>query len=515
MSDRPEEFSRLVDRRFRLLVEAVTDYAIYMLDPDGRIATWNQGARRFKGYDADEVIGTHYSRFFSAGDRAARLPWLALEAAADAGRFEGEGWRWRKDGSRFWAHVVIDPIRDADGTLIGFAKITRDMTERHEAESARRRAEADLEEARAALFQAQKLQALGELTGGIAHDFNNLITVIRGSAELLQRPGVLPDRRERYLAAIIETADRAALLTDHLLAFGRRQPMRPEVLDLNLRLDAFADVIARTLGSKIRIALDLAAELWHVRVDPTHLETALLNAAINARDAMPEGGRLALATSNVAGTGPRMVLIAITDSGSGMSRSVLDHAFEPFFTTKPLGKGTGLGLSQIHGFAAQAGGRAEILSTEGEGTTLKLLLPAADGPCAVAGERPPPPPLPDQMKVLVVDDNDQVRAYACHLLVELGCTVEQASDGQAALLLIERQRFDLIVSDVMMPGISGVDLARRLRALHPELPILLATGYSDQMLDGAAAEFFSISKPYGYESLRRAIADLLAARRAG
>lgn len=512
MSRRPETFSHLVDQRFRLLVEAVTDYAIYMLDPDGRIATWNQGARRFKGYDDHEVIGTHFSRFFSAEDRAARLPSKALEAAATVGRFEGEGWRWRKDGSRFWAHVVIDPIRDPDGTLIGFAKITRDITERHEAEIARHRAEQELEEARAALFQSQKLQALGELTGGIAHDFNNLITVIRGSAELLQRPGVTPERRDRYLAAIIETADRAATLTDHLLAFGRRQPMRPEVLDLNLRLDAFADVIARTLGSDVRIELELVDDLWHVQVDPTHLETALLNAAINARDAMPDGGRLILRTSNVADQGPRMVQIAIVDTGCGMPRAVLDHAFEPFFTTKPVGKGTGLGLSQIHGFAAQAGGRAEIVSAEGEGTTLKLLLPASDLPCTPDDVPPPAPRLPQRLNVLVVEDNDQVRAYARCLLSELGCTVQEASDGAKALVLVERQRFDLVLSDVVMPGMSGIELARELGERRPGLPVLLATGYSEQMLQGAAVDFAAITKPYGYETLSRAIARLVGAR---
>src|SRR5205085_9338948 len=236
----------LMDQRFQLLVNAVTDYAIYMLEPDGTVASWNPGARRFKGYEADEILGRNFSCFFTEEDRAAGLPQLALDTAAREGRFEAEGVRLRKDGSRFWVSAVIDPIRDEAGNLLGFAKITRDITER-------RAAQEELEHARAQLFQAQKLQALGELTGGIAHDFNNLLTVIRGSAELLRTEGLTEAKRRRYLDAIIETADRATNLTSHLLAFGRRQPLKPEVVDLNLRLDAFVEMVSRTIGSKVEI----------------------------------------------------------------------------------------------------------------------------------------------------------------------------------------------------------------------------------------------------------------------
>ena len=249
------------------------------------VSNWNTGAEAIKGYKASEIVGQHFSRFYTEEDRARGEPRRALATALAEGKYEKEAWRLRKDGSRFWASVVIDPVHDEQGRLLGFAKITRDITER-------RRANEELEEARAALFQSQKLQALGELTGGVAHDFNNLMTVIRGSAELLTRPGLSEEKRVRYLQAILDTADRASTLTSHLLAFGRRQALKPEVADLNLRLDAFAEMVGRTLGGQFEVKLDLAPSLPPVEVDLAQLETALLNAAFNARDAMPEGGRL-------------------------------------------------------------------------------------------------------------------------------------------------------------------------------------------------------------------------------
>jgi PAS domain S-box-containing protein len=272
------------EQRFRMLVQGVRDYAIYMLDLDGHVTNWNAGAEAIKGYRAHEIVGQHFSRFYTEEDRLHGEPGLALETALREGRYEREAERVRKDGTRFWAHVVIDPIHDEQGQLIGFAKITRDITEK-------RRAEEELEQARAALFQSQKMQALGELTGGIAHDFNNLMTVIRGSAELLQKEDLAPEKRHRYVRAITETADRATALTAKLLAFGRRQALKPEVLDLGSRLDAFGEVLTRTLGDLIEVKLDLSPNLWPIEADAAELETALLNAAFNARDAMPQIGR--------------------------------------------------------------------------------------------------------------------------------------------------------------------------------------------------------------------------------
>ena len=491
---------------FALLVNAVTDYALYMIDPEGRVATWNPGAERSKGYKAEEIIGEHFSRFFTEEDRAAGLPERALRTAAAEGRFESEGWRLRKDGTRFWVNAVIDPIYDEKGGLLGFAKITRDMTER-------RRAQEELEEARNALFQSQKLQALGELTGGIAHDVNNLMTVIRGSADLLRRGELGPEKRRRYLDAIVETSERAAVLTSHLLAFSRRQSLRPQVLDINVRLDAIGEILGRTLSSPIDVRLELDPELWPAEVDPAELETALLNAAVNARDAMPEGGRLTITTSNRESTDGDFVCIALADTGVGMSDEVVDRAFEPFFTTKPVGKGTGLGLSQIHGFAAQSGGRAEIESRPGEGTTIRILLPRSHKqvPDAEAG-RSMPATMPG-LKVLLVEDNPHVLAFARHLLEDLQYEVIVAESGDVAMEILDAgEPVDLLFADVVMPGLSGVELAHAARRHRPHLPVVLATGYSDEILGGAGKDFEVLRKPYDPLTLGEAIVAAMKPR---
>jgi PAS domain S-box-containing protein len=502
ITDRRERDQALFasEQRFRLLVQGVRDYAIYLLDPDGRVSNWNAGAEAIKGYRADEIVGRHFSLFYTAGDREAGEPARALRTALHYGKYEKEAWRVRKDGSRFFAHVVIDPIRDEEGRHIGFAKITRDVTEQL-------RAREELEEARTALFQSQKLQAMGELTGGIAHDFNNLITVIRGSAELLRNAKLGPDKRLRYLDAIIETADRAATLTSQLLAFGRRQPLKPEPIDLNLRLDAFSEMLSRTLGEQIEVALDLAPDLWPIFVDSTQLETALLNGAINARDAMAAGGRLTIASRNVSGEqgAPDMVRVCLADTGEGIGAEALMRVFDPFFTTKPVGKGTGLGLSQIHGFAAQSGGRAEIESVPGEGTKLHLYLPRAMD--AAAGARPCEAAIApgDGAVLLLVEDNDQVREFAESLLVELGYRVIGAASADAALMVLDRESVDLLFTDVLMPGMSGLELAARARRKQPNLPVLLASGYSAEIA-GAACPFQTLAKPYGAQTLGVALA---------
>ena len=486
------------EQRFRMLVQGVTDYAIYMLDTAGRVTNWNAGAQAIKGYSAEEIIGQHFSRFYTDDDRAGGEPGRALQTALREGKYEKEAWRLRKDGTRFLAHVVLDPIYDDSGEHIGFAKITRDITER-------RRAQQELEEARAALFQAQKLQALGELTGGIAHDFNNLMTVIRGSAELLRRGGLNEPKRERYLDAIIETADRASTLTSHLLAFGRRQALKPEVVDLNLRMDASAELLSRTLGAGIEVKLDLAPSLWMTEVDVTQLETALLNAAINARDAMPNGGELTISTRNVPGAAGDMICVALSDTGEGMPEEVMNRAFEPFFTTKAVGKGTGLGLSQIHGFTAQSGGRAEIRSAPGAGTTISIFLPRSDKPSTALAVTKAALRGGEGKSVLLVEDNDQVREFADNLLHELDYKVVGAASAEEALELLERDKVDILLTDVVMPGRSGIELARIVRQRLPHLPVLLATGYSEEVLSGGAGEFEILRKPYGAEALAAAL----------
>jgi PAS domain S-box-containing protein len=489
------------EQRFRMLVQGVRDYAIYMLDTNGIVTNWNAGAEAIKGYSTAEIIGQHFSRFYPEEERQAGEPARALQIALSEGKYEREAVRIRKDGTRFWAHVVIDPIYDDSGRHIGFAKITRDVTES-------RRAQEELEEARTALAQSQKLQALGELTGGIAHDFNNLMTVIRGSADLLRRGGLAEARRRQYLDAIIDTADRAATLTSHLLAFGRRQALRPEVIDLNTRLDAFAEMMSRTLGSHIEVKLDLASDLWAVEVDSTQLETALLNAAINARDAMPGGGRLTIATSNAPEKEGDLVCVSLTDSGAGMTPAVLERAFEPFFTTKAVGKGTGLGLSQIHGFAAQAGGRAEILSPAGQGVTVRMLLPRATVASSPAARSETSLARGGGRSVLLVEDNDQVRAFAEALLTDLEYKVISADSAEQALDLIETESVDILFSDVVMPGRSGIELAQIVRARFPGLPILLASGYSSEVVRGEGSAFEILAKPYGAESVALALSRI-------
>ncbi|MEA3065236.1 MAG: hypothetical protein QOJ27_1682 [Sphingomonadales bacterium] len=489
------------ERRFRTLVQGVKDYALYMLDPDGRVSNWNTGAESIKGYKVDEIVGQHFSRYYTEEDRARGEPQRALAVALAEGKYENEAWRVRKDGTRFWASIVIDPIHDEHGELIGFAKITRDITER-------RRANEELEEARTALFQSQKLQALGELTGGVAHDFNNLMTVIRGAADLLGRPGLTEEKRTRYLRAILDTADRAATLTSHLLAFGRRQALKPEVADLNVRLDAFAEMVARTLGGKVEVKLELAPSLPLVEVDLAQFETALLNAAFNARDAMPDGGRLTLTTRSLPGE-PGEAMIEIADTGTGMTDEVRDRAFEPFFTTKPLGEGTGLGLSQIHGFAAQAGGRAEIRSRAGEGTAIRIFLPATDRPLSGSKEKARSAQAPRNLNVLLVEDNEHVREFAHHLLDELGYRVLSAASAEEALELLDGETVDLLFSDVVMPGRSGLELARLARQLHPSLPVLLASGYSEEIVGAAGADFEIVRKPYDVGLLEAAVSAAL------
>jgi len=505
------------DRRFQMLVEAVKDYAIYLLDLDGHVASWNSGAQRFKGYLADEILGEHFSRFYTDEERAAGVPWRALTIAAEEGKFEAEGWRVRKDGSHFWASVVIDPIFDPEGTLLGYAKITRDMTER-------RRAQEELDTAREALAQAQKMEAVGRLTGGVAHDFNNLLTVIRSSVDLLRRPGVDADKSARYLNAIAETADRAAQLTGQLLAFARRQPLQVERFDVRERIGRMKQILATTLGSPVQLGFDIADDAGAIEADPGQFETALLNMAINARDAMPEGGRLAIAARRAEappGTGSApaqadaFVAVSISDTGFGMDVDTVSRIFEPFFTTKDAGKGTGLGLSQVYGFAKQSGGEIAVESAPGEGTTFTLYLPRAESDDASRAEAAPAPDTGalESRRVLLVEDNELVGEFARNLLVELGQGVRWARDAAAALAMIEEspEGFDLVFSDVVMPGTNGVELAQIVRERWPGLPVVLTSGYSHVLAEEGSHGFPLLKKPYSIDGLTAVLRS--AARR--
>jgi PAS domain S-box-containing protein len=490
------------EQRFRMLVQGVRDYAIYMLDQDGRVSNWNTGAQGIKGYSADEIVGQHFSRFYTEGDRAGGEPERALKTALTEGKYEREAWRVRKDGTLFWAHVLIDPIYNEDGEHVGFAKITRDATER-------RKAEVELEETRAALAQSQRLQALGELAGGIAHDFNNLMTVILGSTDFLRRrPDLPPEKRSRYLDAIFETGSRATQLTDQLLAFGRRRPLRHETVDLNACVDAVSEILSRTLGSRIRLGLKLADNAGRVEVDAAQFEAAILNAVVNARDAMPNGGEITITTSVEKGDAGDCARVDISDTGMGMPQRVLERAFDPFFTTKAVGEGTGLGLSQIHGFAAQSGGRAELKSSEGAGTTLSIVLPLSAKEVAATKLEQGDERLPEGLEVLLVEDNAQVRAFAEDLLRDMGCEVVCAASGDEALASLPGANPDLVLSDIVMPGMSGIELAGEIRRLRPDLPVVLATGYSEEAAQDQQ-QFPIVLKPYSAKDLTAALAQAL------
>jgi PAS domain S-box-containing protein len=490
------------EQRFRMLVQGVKDYAIYMLDPEGRITNWNAGAQNIKGYSAQEIVGQHFSTFYTETERASGEPERALATALREGKYEREAWRVRKDGSLFWAHVLIDPISDDDGRHIGFAKITRDITDQ-------KRTREELEQAEQALFQSQKLQALGELTGGIAHDFNNLMTVITGSADFLRRNRALPEAKKlRYLDGIIETAARAATLTGQLLTFGRRQTIKPQVIDVAHRLASAQELLGRTLGSRFTIEVRAVVGL-QIEVDPAQFEAAIVNAVVNARDAMPDGGRITLGAAREEVDGGSFVRISIEDTGLGMPQRVKERAFDPFFTTKEVGKGTGLGLSQIHGFAAQAGGSTEIESEEGRGTAVSIIVPFADKPVEELNRAEVATQSLAAVKILLVEDNDQVRAFALNMLLDEGCSVMEASNAQEALTRLEEAPVDLMLTDVVMPGASGIELANQVRRTRPELPIVLVSGYSDELV-GTGTDYPFLTKPFTSAELKSVLSTALA-----
>ena len=501
------------DGRYRILIDAIKDYAIYMLDRNGCVASWNPGAERFKGYSAEEVLGENFSRFYTEEDQRSGLPETNLRRAGEEGRYEGEGWRIRKDGERFWAHVIIDPIIDPSGELVGFAKITRDLTER-------RQAEKELERTRQALFQAQKLEAIGQLTGGVAHDFNNLLTVILASLDMLLKRASDDPQMKSMMTNALQAAQRGASITQRMLAFARKQDLRTEPVDVPDLVRGLADILRQSIDTSYEIETRFPLSLPKAYTDANQLETALLNLVVNARDAMPGGGRITIAATEETKvekrldlTPGRYVKLEITDQGEGMDEETLARAVDPFFTTKGVGKGTGLGLSMVQGLMEQSGGKLVLKSDPGKGTTVELWLPVAEAKGEAMAINGDPdgaidPASPGRkLTILAVDDDLLVLMNTAAMLEDLGHSVVEANSGDRALKAFEEGDFDLVITDFAMPGMTGMELALEIKTRCPKMPVILASGYAS-LPDGSETDLPRLPKPYFQRDLERVLASV-------
>jgi PAS domain S-box-containing protein len=521
LSERQEarDALRRSEDQFRLLVQSVADYAIYLLDANGFVSSWNMGAERIKGYAPDEVIGRHFSLFFTEEDRAKGEPDRALAAAAMDGRFEKEAWRVRKNGDVFLANVVISPVRDDNGTLVGFAKVTRDMT-------AAKRAQLDLDRAREALLLAQKMEAVGQLTGGIAHDFNVIFRAILGGLETAYRsmpedPDIVP-----HVENAMQAARRGRSLTQRMLALAERQELAPERVELPVLLQGMADLLQRTLGPSIAVEFRFPSALGAAHVDPNQLALVIVTLLRNARDAMPDGGTIVIA-AHEAGAAPdqaviaaprRFIRLSVIDPGDGMDEDTVARATEPFFTTRGVGKGTGLGLSMAQSFAEQSGGQFVISSKSGEGTIAELWLPMAEE--FAAGEHADRSrtdlaeigdPLDQRaagagpLVILAVDDDRLGLMNTTSVLNKLGHRVYTALAGQQALDVLRREAgINLVIIDHALPDMTGAELADAVRLDFPLLPIIFATPLADACVQ-------QVAKPFRDGDLSRAIARIAPA----
>lgn len=516
---RIDEKLREKEEFYRLLVEKVNDYAIFMLDPDGHIVSWNQGAERIKGYRVEEIVGEHFSRFYTTEDVENGKPDMELRVAAKDGRYEEDGWRVRKDGSLFFANVLITALRNEEGQLRGFSKVTRDITKRRQIEEALRLAEEQLR-------QSQKLEAVGHLAGGIAHDFNNLLTAILGQSELILRRMESNDPLCRKVEEIKKAGDRAALLTYQLLAFSRKQILQPKVLDLNAIVSEMDKILQRLIEENIDIKLMLDPMLGRIQADPGQISQIIINLVVNARDAMPHGGRITVETQNVyldeeyarrhVSVRPgRHIMLAISDTGVGMDAETQNHIFEPFFTTKRDGKGTGLGLSTVYGIVKQSGGNIWVYSEIGRGTSFKIYLPRVEESIDRMDGEALSNDLPlGTETILLVEDEEAVRTLAREMLESCGYKVLEAANGAEAIAICEDRdcSVDLLITDVVMPRMDGREVADRLTALRPQLRVLFMSGYTENAIvhHGVLDEGANfIAKPFSLEALARKVRELL------
>jgi PAS domain S-box-containing protein len=511
-TEREAEALRRSEERFRLLVEGVADHAIFMLDPEGRVANWNLGAGRLIGY-GQEIVGTHYAILHTEEDRDGGVPDAVLLEARGEGKSAGEGWRVRKDGSRFWAEATIRVVRNEAGETIGFAKIVRDVTERRLAQEA-------LERTRDALAISQKMETIGQLTGGVAHDFNNILAVILGSLELAKKRLQPADPRiQRLLDNAMQSALRGASLTQRMLAFARKQDLKPVVVDVPELVRGMATLLKFDPG--IRVETHFPVELSKVKVDANQLELALLNLAVNARDAITAPGSVISIAAReehaVDGlSAGRYVALSVSDTGCGMDEETLRHAQEPFFTTKGVGKGTGLGLSMVKGLAEQSGGMLLLKSRIGEGTIAEIWLPASEEEQVAAPHAAEPsrsvPRNGRPVSVLAVDDDLLVLDNLAAMLEDLGHAVIAARSGEEAVQLLRRTpKIDIVVTDYAMPGMNGLQLAEAVAVERPGTAVVICTGYAD-LPESTRLELPRISKPFDQTALAAVIEEAMRAQ---
>jgi len=512
---------------------------IAFIDTEFRYRFANRAYREWFGIDPDDMLGKTVEEVFGPEHWEARKEPIKRALAGDAGKAE-LAWQ-HPDGKRHQAEVRYLPRHVADGVIDGVHLFATDITERKESLEALGQAAARLEqtvaertaalraemqarsESETALRQAQKMEAVGQLTGGIAHDFNNMLTSIIGALDIVSMR-VNDELVAKVVGAATEAAGRAAALTQRLLAFSRRQSLDPTPVDVNALIQSMHMLLNQTLGERIDINVDLAEPLDMAKVDISQLESAILNLCINARDAMPDGGKLRIATTYAASTpllrrGAKVnpggyIVVEVADSGVGMDPTVKDRVFEPFFTTKPVGQGTGLGLSMIYGFMQQSNGYIDLQSVPGSGTAISLYLPVAPAGAEIASpQKDKEAPKGAGQLVLVVEDDDQVRLLVSFLLEELGYAVITARDADAAVAHIASNRIDLLISDVGLPGMNGRQLAETFHEEHPSTPVLLMTGYAESA--AVRSEFLGhnmsmIAKPFALEAFGKAVMDAFA-----
>jgi PAS domain S-box-containing protein len=497
-----------VKRHFQFLIDGVVDYAIFALDQEGHVTSWNSTAQKIMGYTPEEIIGKHFGIFYRPDERRAGAPTRALEAAIQKGKHAVEGWRIKKNGTLFFVTGAVSSYRDDSGSPTGFINILRDATERRDAEE-------KLFQAREQLAMSQKMEAIGKLTGGIAHDFNNLLMIIGGSAQIFAR--LLDPKLPKAIEAIQTAAKRGETLTRQLLTFSRHQHLSPTVVDLNASIKNMRTMIESSLRGNIVYDENLGDGVWPVKVDLAELELAIVNIAVNARDAMPSGGTFALFVNDVTidqAIGDNRLrgvffAIALSDTGTGIPPNLMSKMFDPFFTTKEVGKGTGLGLSQVYGFAHQAGGTVTADSNVGQGTTITIYLPYCADEQITGLVAKTKTQNSQRRTVLVVDDNIDVAEVTSSLFEHLGYETIYRDSAEAALKLLDAgTKIDLVFSDIVMPGtIDGVGLAREIGSRYPNLPVALTTGYSDAAI-AAPPNLRILRKPFDAEALKDLIQDI-------